>query len=206
MRCATAQNLLPLYLDSQLKGQEARELECHLEGCRSCSRLIEQLEASPLLIPSLPRPLVKEVMRSLDVALEKEIEHRRTVPLTPPSLSQRYLPSAVRWAGTGAVLGCALTIGFMQRSELLVALQQRTGTASPRLLTASISQDGSGGDMTSAWDGEYYDTSTDAEMRETDIAPSGPDVFVMGAGYFAPSNMDNLLLEVGTVRTAAAWQ
>lgn len=113
MECRTAEDLMAGLIDDELSPGHRELLEEHLQHCRSCAGLLEQLTAQPLSPPPMS-PMGDDFWSKMDgvlsAALDEELEAaEQEVPEAAPTLPTPTKPS---WRPSPALLFYAATLMF----------------------------------------------------------------------------------------------
>ncbi|MBC7363716.1 MAG: zf-HC2 domain-containing protein [Candidatus Aminicenantes bacterium] len=120
MRCHQAQRLINELLDGELREQDLLQLQAHLDSCRDCRELYEDLKAiKDTVVPVGEMEPSKEVWEKLKSQLEAEIipqlQSGRDAVETEKSLEKKprwfQLPSPVFRYGLASLVFLALMAG-----------------------------------------------------------------------------------------------
>jgi hypothetical protein len=111
MNCRSAEDLFSPFLEEELSQAERRELESHLDDCRRCSTVIEELRATVALMGSLPS---YETSPHFEEDVMDRIRSGEALrPTIIEWLSQWLAPARLRPVFLTGAAACAAWIAFI---------------------------------------------------------------------------------------------
>ena len=104
MDCRTAEDLMAGLIDDELSPGHHALLKEHLQHCKACEELLEQLSAQPLA-PPVMSPMGEAFWAKMDRVLVDELEQNQQV-----LAAEQVIPSAPRWRPSPALIFYAATL------------------------------------------------------------------------------------------------
>jgi hypothetical protein len=122
MDCRTAEDLMAGLIDNELSPGHQELLEEHLQRCRPCAGLLEQLAEQPLTPPPMP-PMGAAFWSKMDDVLGAALDEVAAPEVAPPPVQKRWRPSPALLL-YAATLMLALGWGLYTHQQLQISQEE----------------------------------------------------------------------------------
>ena len=143
MKCRHVEELMPLYVESDLPADEMRAVAHHLKDCEACARLCREFGASQVWLQSYVPPAFDEAFYTgLQESVIREIQAGQRRPLFFERLRERwFLNPAFALAALLLIAGAVALAVYLKQGEKRVTQQAEGAKSEPQVQPQIKEQD-----------------------------------------------------------------